>query len=661
MSTMAQTDRKPERHLTNNQIEKRVALIIGNGKYIKTKPLLNPVNDAEDMSAALKNLGFEVLSGVNLNKQQMEKLIRQFGLKLAGGGVGLFYYAGYSIQVTGENYLIPVDVDIPEEDEVSYIAVPVNLVLTKMTTAKNDLNIVILDASRSNPFARNWRTFIEGKSNDGLAKISTPRGTLVLYAAEPSKVATEAAIESRNSLFTEALLKQINKPNLEYNQMVKLLSAEVWERTNKQQLPWKEDNSPLDFYFAGNANSEITVKSSSLETKLANDEQTFWEEAERKNTAEMYESYITKYPKGDYVALARVKINELKSAVETVASAKERAEALMNQAGKETNLDLKIELFTKAIELVPKHPVPYAARALAYSDKQDYDRAIIDYSKAIEISPEYFDAFALRGLAYSNKKDYDRAIVDFSKAIDLNPKDALLYQERGQAFYYKNDFDRAIADYIKAIELNPKEPSVYHDRGIAYGSKRDFDRAITDLTKALEIDPKRIWTYYQRGLAYHEKKDDDRAIADFSKAIELNPKFPSSYNNRGRIYSDKKEYDKAIADFTKAIELDPKFQWSYLNRGDAFTEKKDYDRAIIDYSKAMEIDSRFIWAYFNRGNLYTDKKDYEKAIADYSKVIEIDPKFSFAYERRGKAYDKMGLKDLANADRKKYKELQDNK
>ena len=88
--------------------DKRIALVIGNGAYTKAKTLPNPANDAIDMAAALKTLGFEVISGTDQNKRQMETLIREFGSKLANGGVGLFYYAGHGIQVNGYNYLVPV-------------------------------------------------------------------------------------------------------------------------------------------------------------------------------------------------------------------------------------------------------------------------------------------------------------------------------------------------------------------------------------------------------------------------------------------------------------------------------------------------------------------------------------------------------------------------
>jgi len=304
----AQTDRQLERQTnTDTKTVKRIALVIGNGAYTKAKPLPNPSNDAADMAKALQELGFEVISGVNQNKRQMETLIREFGTKLANsGGVGLFYYAGHGIQVAGENYLVPVDADIPEEDEVAYSAVPISLILGKMQTAKNDLNIIILDACRNNPFARSWRSFRDSGNNNGLAKISPPTGTLVLYATEPGKVASDGA--GRNGLFTEALLKQIKQPNLEYDKMVKALSADVWQRSNKQQLPWKEGNTLQDFYFVEsnvNKNSvqNIPPKETTVEIKKTTPA-TIW--AGLRNTARNLLKYDSVSSFEDNLALVRI-------------------------------------------------------------------------------------------------------------------------------------------------------------------------------------------------------------------------------------------------------------------------------------------------------------------------------------------------------------------
>jgi hypothetical protein len=150
--------------------DKRIALVIGNGNYASS-PLRNPANDARAVSAALKDLGFDVIHHENLGLKAMGKTIREFGNKLKdSGGVGLFYYAGHGMQVKGRNYLIPVDADIQNEDEIAFNALDANIVLEKIDTANNRLNLVILDACRNNPFARSFRS-----GNQGLAQMDAPR------------------------------------------------------------------------------------------------------------------------------------------------------------------------------------------------------------------------------------------------------------------------------------------------------------------------------------------------------------------------------------------------------------------------------------------------------------------------------------------------------
>src|ERR1700694_2304613 len=102
----------------NANAGKRIALVIGNGAYTSAPPLKNPPNDAREMAATLRTLGFDVTSGINTNQRDMKRLIREFGQKLKAGGSGLFYYAGQGVQSKGRNYLIPVDADIQSEAEV---------------------------------------------------------------------------------------------------------------------------------------------------------------------------------------------------------------------------------------------------------------------------------------------------------------------------------------------------------------------------------------------------------------------------------------------------------------------------------------------------------------------------------------------------------------
>ena len=125
---------QPDRGVANKStLEKRLALVIGNSAYQNTGVLPNPQNDAADMKATLEALGFEVIYGVNQNAKQMKALMRQFGDKLfQNKGVGLFYYAGHGVASGGENYLVPVDADIPAEDEIQDATVSLSFLLGKM-------------------------------------------------------------------------------------------------------------------------------------------------------------------------------------------------------------------------------------------------------------------------------------------------------------------------------------------------------------------------------------------------------------------------------------------------------------------------------------------------------------------------------------------------
>lgn len=223
--------------------ENRLALVVGNAAY-KSSPLRNPVNDAFDMARTLRTLGFEVIHEENANQRTMENAISRFGRQLRKqGGVGLFYFAGHGIQVNGRNYLIPIDANIETESDVRFEAVDAGRVLGKMEDADNDLNIVILDACRDNPFARSFRT-----SSKGLARMDAPKGSLIAYATAPGSVAADG--EQRNGIYTEYLLKHMTTPGSKVEEVLKRVRVDVINETNEKQIPWEASSLTGEFYFA---------------------------------------------------------------------------------------------------------------------------------------------------------------------------------------------------------------------------------------------------------------------------------------------------------------------------------------------------------------------------------------------------------------------------
>jgi formylglycine-generating enzyme required for sulfatase activity len=221
--------------------EKRLALVIGNGAYAMS-PLKNPVNDARAMAQALRGLGFEVIAHENAGYKDMRRAVIEFGDRLQGGGVGLFYYAGHGIQAGARNYLIPVDAAIKSESEVEVESIDVSTVLARMETARNRLNIVILDACRDNPFARSFRS-----SSRGLASVDAPTGTMIAYATAPGRVAADGA--GANGPYTAELVQAMQQPGLKLEEVFKRVVGGVRRQTSGQQVPWFTSSVDGEFVF----------------------------------------------------------------------------------------------------------------------------------------------------------------------------------------------------------------------------------------------------------------------------------------------------------------------------------------------------------------------------------------------------------------------------
>ena len=228
--------------------EKRLALVIGNDGY-KLKPLSGPVNDAIDMEKALRKLGFEVIISTEAGQSEMLRAIGQFGEKLRKADVGLFYYSGHGVQNKGENYLIPTDTEkeiLQSEVNLRFKAVPAAIVTDTMNEAGNRLNIVILDACRSNPYSKGFKSM-----RKGLAKMDGTSGMFIAYAAEADKEAEAAGSDSRNSIYTAHLLKHIGVPGLPMERMFKEVRKGVLKDTGNEQRPCEYGSITDDFYFNG--------------------------------------------------------------------------------------------------------------------------------------------------------------------------------------------------------------------------------------------------------------------------------------------------------------------------------------------------------------------------------------------------------------------------
>lgn len=232
---------------TISKNERRVALVIGNAAY-RSAPLTNPVNDASDVAATLRSMGFETILVRDATLAQMRGATREFADAAASSEVALIFFAGHGIEAKGRNYVIPVNADIKHEYELEEQAYDASRWLEMFeglkTRSRQRVNIVILDACRNNEFARSWRS-----SSQGLARMDAPTGTFVAFSTAPGRVALDGARGQRNSPFTKNLLRAIQTPDVPIELMFKEVRRLVVEETKSEQVPWENSSLVGDFVF----------------------------------------------------------------------------------------------------------------------------------------------------------------------------------------------------------------------------------------------------------------------------------------------------------------------------------------------------------------------------------------------------------------------------
>lgn len=235
--------------------EKRTALVIGNGSY-QDGPLKNAPNDAISIGQTLQKLGFELVQNkvhINMTKEQMSLLILEMGDQLKmGKGVGLFYFSGHGIQFEGQNYLIPVDAKLDREEYVKIYGVPLDQISSQFEQVGNEMNLMILDACRNNPFASKYRSATRGFKLQQAAS-----GTLIFYATKPGEVSLDG--DGDNSPFTTSLIQNMQTPGLKIEEVLKETIKEVKTVTKGKQVPWQEGFILNDFYFVNQNEATSTT------------------------------------------------------------------------------------------------------------------------------------------------------------------------------------------------------------------------------------------------------------------------------------------------------------------------------------------------------------------------------------------------------------------
>src|ERR1700737_4209893 len=218
--------------------DKRVALVIGNSSYRNVAKLSNPANDAAAVAAMFKSAGFNTVeSKLNLTVSELRKALRDFGNTSRDADIAVVYYAGHGIELDGTNYLIPVDATLETDTDVLDETLSLDRVLVAVKPAKQ-LRLVILDACRDNPFAKNMKRTIASRAiGQGLAKVEpTSPNMLIAYSAKAGSTASDG--DSKNSPFTLALSKHLPTPGLDVRRAFGFVRDDVMKQTGNRQEPF---------------------------------------------------------------------------------------------------------------------------------------------------------------------------------------------------------------------------------------------------------------------------------------------------------------------------------------------------------------------------------------------------------------------------------------
>ena len=431
------------------QARQKHALVIGNASYTDLVSLKNSVNDANDVAAYLSNLGFTVDKVLNGNLAQMESAVSRLKGRItaARNSYGFVYYAGHGVQANGENYLIPVGVNIANESQLKDRALSVQRILSELNNANNELNVVILDCCRDNPFT--WRSGVRG-----LTGVSGASDSIIVFAASEGMPASDG--DGRNGLFTSHLLNNLKTPFLEIAELIRRTGSDVSKASGNLQRP-----AVYNQFFGIAYLGEVPQGGASRRRPGSPRPQSGAAQTGAAQTA----------PRP-------VDQTQVKTLIEKG-----------NAFNKSGDYDSAIEAFSQVIDIDPGNAEAFACRGMAFNNSWDFESAVEDLGEAIRLDPKNAVTYNSRGYAYKNLRLYDQAIADLNEALKLNSRYAEAYTSRGEAYFGKKNYDMAISDFSEAIRQGNNKLIDYNNRGNAYYAKGEYRQAIADYEQAIKIEP----------------------------------------------------------------------------------------------------------------------------------------------------------------------------
>jgi Caspase domain/Tetratricopeptide repeat len=478
-----------------------VALLIGNAAYPNADaPLKEPVSDARALGAQLRDQGFDVDIGENLSKQAMQAALDRFYGKVKPTSPVMIFFSGFGIQTGRQSYLIPVDAQIWNEGDVRRDGFSLDKILNDMANKGAQIKIAIIDASRHNPYERNFRSVPAG-----LAAVTAPEGAAVMMSAPSAAVVSDGG----TAVFVSELIKELKVPGATVEQVLNRTRVDVSRDTKGQQVPSVSSSLQEDFSFDSGPQSNPSPQPKVTEAPPVD------KPAAPASTPSSSAPKPSPQPK----VTEAPPVNKPPAPASTPSSSESDPEAKARHdyvAAESTGTKQAWDDF------LAKHPSGY------YSDlaRQQVAKLVPDTatkpSPSDDATPTDLAGYYRRGQRYAVSGDYDKAIKDFTEVIRLNPKHAGALNDRCWVRAIIGDLGNALKDCSEALRVAPNYVDALDSRGLVNLKTGMLHQAIADYDAALQGDPKHAASLYGRGIAKMRNGDVDggKKDIDAAKAIQ---------------------------------------------------------------------------------------------------------------------------------------------
>lgn len=620
--------------LVLSQEDKRLALVIGNANYDKG-PLENPVNDARLIAETLYKLNFDTILATNLETRGLflDK-INEYGDRREKYNVGLVFYAGHGVQIGGDNYLLPTKEEYASERDIEDNAVNVTKIMRYLEDQSDEVNILILDACRDNPYEIQWNATRSLKGN-GLAKIPPPTGSLIAFSTDAGSTAPDG--EGENSIYSLSLAKYMMEEDLSIYDVFNEVRAEVLAASNNRQRPVEENQltgsrfylNPSNFEDEFNEVDEIIRSNENLERGVFILE----------NIIDQEKSNINAYRQLNYLYQL---LDDNRKAVNIY---QENKFITLNEYDfyllaesyfSLKNYDSALLYINKSITIDSLDPDLYFLRGLIHDDLENYNLSKSDYFKTIKYDSSYSEAYNNLALIYEENNQIDSALYLYKQANKIIGDD-LYFRNIAELFAWKYEIeDSALFYYNKALEADPENDLNHYYIAEYYNNLNNYSLAINFYSRAIELNNLDPRYFFGRGNALLESEFKSEAISDYIKSSELyetDEDKASTYNNIGvtylRYFDD---VETALKYYKLALNLYEDELYAQNIGGVYYSNKDDYDSAIYFLNLSIDINSKdpsnysyLSSSYYERAKITENQDDYNQSLDVLNKGLEIDP------------------------------------